>query len=117
MSFIFLNLELSTFLYLFIPYLRDAGITVLWSIYAIGLVYYGLRKNEPAFRYVGLALFAATVIKLFLNDLDQSTQFVRIIAFLAIGVLILTGSFVYLMFYKRLRVQHSQKIQREDLPQ
>jgi uncharacterized membrane protein len=49
-------------------------------------------------RYVGLALFTVVAAKVFMSDLAQLDKLYRIIAFAVLGILVLSGSFVYLMF-------------------
>jgi len=47
-------------------------------------------------RYIGLALFAVVVGKVFLSDLAHLGQGWRILALLVLGCIVLLGSLVYL---------------------
>jgi uncharacterized membrane protein len=94
--FVFLTLELSTFLCHFLPKFRPGGISILWSLFALGLIVGGMWKDARAIRYVGLALFAVVAAKVLLVDLHDLEQIYRIVAFLVLGVLVLSGSFVYI---------------------
>ena len=94
--FVFSTLEVNTFLYSYVPGLRAGGVSILWSIFALALIIAGMWKNVPAMRYVGLALFAVVAWKVLFFDLDRLDQFYRIIAFVILGMLVLSGSFVYL---------------------
>ena len=96
--FIFLTLELNTFLYHYVEGLRAGGISILWSLFALGLVISGIRKDARLLRFVGLGLFAVVTGKLFFVDLERLEQIYRIIAFILLGLLVLSGSFVYLKF-------------------
>lgn len=98
MLFIYLSLELNTFLFNYLEDLRPGGISILWSLFALGLILGGIAKNQRILRYLGLALFAIVVWKVFFYDLSQLSQLYRIVAFLLLGVLVLTGSFVYLKY-------------------
>ncbi len=93
-----LTLELNTCLGTFVPGMRSGGITILWSIFALGLLIGGILKAAPSMRYVGLGLFVVVVGKIFFVDLAQLEPIFRIIAFIVLGLLTLCGSFVYLRF-------------------
>ena len=94
--FVYSSLELNTFLDEFIPGLRAGGITLLWTVFALSLVLFGLRYNLKLIRYAGLALFAVVAWKVFFVDLDSLDQIYRIVALILMGVLVLVGSFLYL---------------------
>ncbi len=96
--FLFLTLELNTCLHRYVPGLRAGGISVLWSLFALSLVLAGIRKQISSLRWIGLALFAIVTWKVFFVDLNQLNQIYRIIAFIVLGMLILSGSFVYLKY-------------------
>ncbi len=67
--FVFLTLEVNTFLYHYVPGLRAGGVSILWSMFALGLIVGGMWKDVRAVRYVGLALFAVVAGKVLLSDL------------------------------------------------
>src|SRR5262249_20356818 len=98
LAFLFLTLELNTFLFQFVPALRAGGVSILWSIFPLGLIVAGIFRETRALRYAGLALFTVVGFKVFLSDLAYLDQFYRIIAFILLGVLILFGAFIYLKF-------------------
>ncbi len=94
--FVFLTLELNTVLAEFIPGLRAGGISILWTLFALAFVIFGIWKNLRAMRLTGLLLFGIVIVKAFFVDLAQLEQAYRILAFLVLGVLVLAGAFVYL---------------------
>jgi uncharacterized membrane protein len=94
--FVFLTLEVNSFLYRFMPGSEAGGVSIVWSLFALGLIISGMWKDSRALRYVGLALFAVVAAKVLLSDLERLGQIYRIVAFLVLGVLVLCGSFVYL---------------------
>jgi uncharacterized membrane protein len=98
LTFIFLSLELNTFLFHFVPALRAGGISILWSIFALALIVGGIHRQKGALRYTGLALFTVVGFKVFLVDLASLDQFYRIIAFILLGVLSISGAFLYLRY-------------------
>ncbi len=98
LAFVFLTLELNTFLSQFVPALRPGGISILWSLFALGLIVAGIHQNAGALRFTGLGLFTVVGFKVFLSDLASLDQFYRIIAFILLGVLTLSGAFLYLKY-------------------
>ena len=67
---------------------------------ALGLIVGGIHRSSAVLRGVGLALFVVVGFKVFLVDLASLDQFYRIIAFIILGVLVLSGAFLYLRFRK-----------------
>ena len=98
LTFIFLTLELNTFLSQFVPPLRAGGISILWSLFALGLIVGGIRKKLGSLRLTGLGLFTVVGFKVFFSDLASLDQFYRIVAFILLGILILCGAFLYLKY-------------------
>jgi hypothetical protein len=98
--FVFLSLEVNTFLHFYLPGLQTGGVSIVWSMFAIGLLLGGIWKDISVLRYVALALFAIVAVKVFFSDLAQLDQIYRIVAFLILGLLVLTGSFLYLKYRK-----------------
>ncbi len=98
LTFAFLTLELNTFLFAYIPALRAGGISILWSIFALGLILGGIHTRVGSLRLTGLGLFAIVGLKVFFSDLAYLDQFYRIVAFILLGILILCGAFVYLKY-------------------
>ena len=70
-------------------------LSVLWSLYAAGLVAAGFRLRKVVVRWVGLFVFGVTVLKVVFVDMSQVRELYRIIAFLALGVLLLIVAWGY----------------------
>jgi uncharacterized membrane protein len=96
--FVYLTLEVNTFLFHYLPGLRAGGVSILWSLFALAMILSGIRKQVAVHRYVGLGLFAVVSWKVFFSDLQSLDQIYRIVAFIVLGVLALCGSFVYLKY-------------------
>jgi uncharacterized membrane protein len=96
--FIYLTLEVNSFLHTYVEGLRPGGVSILWSLFALALILRGIGKNLRSLRYLGLALFAIVAAKVFFNDLARLDQLYRIVAFILLGILVLCGSFVYLKY-------------------
>jgi uncharacterized membrane protein len=94
--FVWLTLEVNTFLSIHLRGLQAGGVTILWSLFAFALLLTGIRSSLRERRYVGLILFSIVAFKVFFVDLASLDQFYRIIAFIVLGLLVTGGSFLYL---------------------
>ncbi|MCH1498016.1 MAG: DUF2339 domain-containing protein, partial [Akkermansiaceae bacterium] len=61
----------------------------------------GISKSQAALRGIGLTLFTAVILKVFVIDLAGLDQLFRIISFIILGLVILFGSFLYLKYRHR----------------
>jgi len=85
---------------------REGGlaISVLWTVFATGLLSAGLGLRSLPLFYTAYALFAVTAGKVVLVDLATLPTLYRMLAFLALGVLLLAGAWLNLRFRERLQV-------------
>ncbi|MGA0333811.1 MAG: DUF2339 domain-containing protein [Kiritimatiellia bacterium] len=81
--------------------LRSGGLSVFWGVFALGMVWGGLVKRVRALRWTGLLLFAGVALKVFLHDLASLEPLWKIMAFLLLGVVLLSAAFVYVRFQDR----------------
>lgn len=96
MLFLYTTLEVNTWLGNFVPGLRAGGVSILWTVFALSLLVYGISRRLPTLRYMGLGLFAVVSWKVLFHDLASLDQFYRIIAFIVLGIMVTSGSFLYL---------------------
>jgi len=94
--FIWLTLEVSEVLGQFLPGLRAGGVSILWALFAISLLFAGIRAGLRGLRVAALALFAVVFAKVFLSDLDRLDAIYRILALFVVALLLGGGSFLYL---------------------
>jgi uncharacterized membrane protein len=73
----------------------STGISVLMAVYASALVVTGVVLRSALNRILGLGLFALVIVKLYLLDVWSLSRGFRIIAFLALGGLLLLVSYLY----------------------
>ena len=76
--------------------------TLLLAVYGLGLVMLGVQSRTVINRVMGLALFAVVVFKLYLSDVWVLDKVFRMIAFLALGGLLVAGSYLYSRFRTRI---------------
>jgi uncharacterized membrane protein len=107
--FIYLTLEVNTFLHNYMPGMQAGGVSILWSIFALALIVRGIARNAAVVRYLGLALFVIVSGKVFFVDLAQLDQFYRIVAFVLLGILLLCGSFIYLKYRDKFTLPTSEQ--------
>ena len=71
------------------------GLSILWGIYSLSLIIYGIWKKNKAVRIGAFVLFGVTLVKLFVYDLIHLNTLARTGVFVALGVLLLMISFLY----------------------
>jgi len=72
-----------------------AGLTVIWAICSFALMWLGMKHREKTLRIISLVLFSIVLLKLFLIDISEISEGGKILAFILLGVLLLTVSFMY----------------------
>lgn len=80
--------------------LRRFGYTLLWGVYSLLLIVYGIKTKSKIVRITAISIFAITLLKLFVIDIQTLSKGFKIVAFLALGALLLTVSFLYQKFAK-----------------
>jgi uncharacterized membrane protein len=70
-------------------------LSTLWAVTGVVVLLAGLRRDVRALRVPALALLGLTTAKVFLFDLATLSAGYRVGSFIAVGVLLLVGSFAY----------------------
>ncbi len=96
--FLYLSFEVKTLTALYLPGFANGAVSVLWGLFALGMIMPGILKDVKALRYAGLILFLATVFKIFLLDMASLSQLAKVAAFAGLGAVILAGAFAYVKF-------------------
>jgi uncharacterized membrane protein len=78
-------------------------VAILWTALGFGLVSVGLWRKLSALRHAGFALLAVALVKLFAVDVWDFGTFIRIAAFLALGVALVVLGFFYNRFADALK--------------
>ena len=87
------------------------GLSLYWALWACGLLAGGfVRKSAPA-RYFAIGLFALTLGKVFVLDMQGVEAPWRIGSFMALGLALVGGSWWYHRFFKTA----SDEIEKESL--
>ena len=82
-----------------IDYLQDqytkAVLTIVWALCSFGLMWLGMRFKNKTLRIISLSVFCLALFKLFLFDIVNVSEGGKIAAFILLGILLLTVSFMY----------------------
>jgi uncharacterized membrane protein len=93
--FIALTVETSSFFYAYLLQARFAAISVLWTLFSVGLMLIGFRQNSAAIRKTSFGLFLVVVLKVFLFDMANISTPYRIISFIILGLVLVATSYLY----------------------
>jgi uncharacterized membrane protein len=74
------------------------SISILMAFYALMLITLGVATKTSVNRVLGLVLMALVVVKLYLSDVWELGYLFKIVAFVGLGVLLLTVSYLYSRF-------------------
>ncbi|MBN2713052.1 MAG: DUF2339 domain-containing protein [Planctomycetes bacterium] len=85
------------------------SLTLTWGLYASALLAVGFWRRVRPLRYCSLGLFGISALKLLIWDMDSAAEFLRIIAFMLVGLLMLAASYSYHRLEKRLSGEEPKK--------
>jgi len=74
---------------------QHLALSVLWTAYAMGLLFWGVQKKSAVLRWQSLVLFGLVVVKVFIYDLSFLERAYRILSFFVLGAVLLGVSFLY----------------------
>ncbi len=69
--------------------------SVIWGLTSFVFMIFGLKQNIRNLRIISLSLFTLTLIKLFTFDIIDMSAGAKTIAFICLGIILLTVSFLY----------------------
>lgn len=78
------------------------SVSALWGIHSIILVTIGILRRFRPIRLLAILLFAVTILKVFLVDLQEMEKFHRIVASIGLGVILLAVSMMYQKYRARI---------------
>ncbi len=74
---------------------QELALSMLWLVWALGLLGAGFWKKSEAIRWQALMLLGVVIVKVFLFDLSFLEKFYRIVSFLLLGLALMLISFYY----------------------
>jgi uncharacterized membrane protein len=81
--------------------IADAGraeqvtLSVAWALYAVVLVFTGIRRRFAPARYLAIGLFAVVIVKVLYVDIAGLDRVYRMLSVLGVGILLLVASYLY----------------------
>lgn len=82
-------------LHYFINLYDKAVLSITWGIISFGMMWLGFKRKFKPLRWCSIIMFAITLVKLFMYDITDIPPGGKIAAFILLGVLLLTISFMY----------------------
>lgn len=74
---------------------EQVALSVTWALYAVGLVFVGIRRRFAPARYLAIGLFGVVVAKVLVHDIAGLDRLYRMLSVLGVGVLLLVASYLY----------------------
>ena len=75
--------------------IRQMMLSATWGAYATALTAAGLKRGYAPIRYLAIAVFGVTVVKVFTVDFSQLDSIYRILSSIALGLLLMGASYLY----------------------
>lgn len=82
--------------------LQSLSITGLWAFYAVIALVFGIFRRVRFLRLGALSLLLIAILKVFVFDVLTLAMVYRIIAFIGLGLLLLTSAYLYQRFRKNI---------------
>jgi len=74
---------------------QQLALSMLWLVWALGLLIAGVWKKSEVLRWQALTLLGVVIVKVFVFDLSALERFYRIVSFMLLGLVLLMISFYY----------------------
>lgn len=71
------------------------GLSILWGLYALGLIAYGIWKKHRGIRFSAMIMLVITLLKVTILDLSHANTLTRTISYIALGGILLLISYLY----------------------
>ncbi len=71
------------------------GLSILWGVYALGLIGWGIYKQNKYLRYLAFGIFGVTLIKFFMYDFVGLDTIGKTVVLISLGILLLVIPFLY----------------------
>jgi len=78
--------------------IRQMMLSVVWLVYSVLVMGYGFWRRAVSLRFLAIAVFGITILKVFLSDLSFLETLYRIFSFIALGLILLATSYLYQRF-------------------
>jgi uncharacterized membrane protein len=82
------------------PGLYKLGLSIICALYALVLIFAGIRIRQKHLRISAIILFGVTLLKLFFYDLAMLSTVSKTIVLVILGIILLVVSFLYNKYKK-----------------
>jgi uncharacterized membrane protein len=82
---------------------KNLSLTGLWAFYAVIVLVVGIIKRSRFVRVAALILLAIPIVKVFAYDVIALEQVYRIVAFVGLGILLVTSGYLYQRYSKSIK--------------
>ena len=77
------------------------AVSLLWGVYALALLAFGILRKKKVVRIPALVLFAVTVLKIFIFDLAGTPALYRVAGCMITGAVLVAGAWLYARFAQK----------------
>lgn len=74
---------------------EQVALSVAWACYAVALIAAGIVRRYAPARYLGIALFGLTIVKVMARDIAELDRVYQMLSVLGVGGLLLLASYLY----------------------
>jgi uncharacterized membrane protein len=74
---------------------QQVALSIAWALYGVGLVAAGFRRDYAPARYLAIALFALTLLKVVTKDIAELDRVYQMLSVLVVGALLVAASYLY----------------------
>ncbi len=74
---------------------KHLSLTILWAVYAVGVIAAGILRRSSVIRLAGIGLLGVPVLKLFVFDVFLLERGYKVTAFITLGAMLLAMGLVY----------------------
>ncbi len=75
--------------------LKQLSLSGIWLVFSIAVMTFGIWRRTRTLRLIAMVLFGITILKIFTYDLSFLDTLYRIFSFVALGLILLTVSYLY----------------------
>ncbi|HIK25863.1 MAG: DUF2339 domain-containing protein [Thermosynechococcus sp. Uc] len=77
------------------PLFGTGATTLVWGLFGVGLLSYGLRRDTSVLRTLALIILIITLVRLFFIDLINLAPVGRVLLFMGFGLIFLLLSYFF----------------------
>ena len=92
----------------------ELGLTIISGLYALAMLFYGIREQKQYIRISAIVLLGLTLLKLLIYDIASLSTISKTVVLIILGVILLIASFLYTK-YREAIVRDKDSVQHDDV--